>query len=110
MSSSSQWSDSPEVTFKLLKVPWTLAVDELPAVVPPHGLSTEWQWYALLTHLRNEHIAHVVDLFRYVYFAMTSFATRQNAEFTGSKCLNAVFLKTKNMFVVPHFERAYLGN
>ena len=23
-----QWSDSPEVTFKLLKEPWTLAVDE----------------------------------------------------------------------------------
>ena len=40
-----QWSDSPEVTFKLLKEPWTLAAEELPAVVPPRGLSTEWQWY-----------------------------------------------------------------
>ena len=29
-----QWSDSPEVTFQLLKEPWTPAVDELPAVVP----------------------------------------------------------------------------
>ena len=40
-----QWSDSPEVTFKVLKEPWTPAVDELPAVVPPRGLSTERQWY-----------------------------------------------------------------
>ena len=40
-----QWSDSPEVTFKLLKEPWTPAVDKLPAVVPPRGLSTECQWY-----------------------------------------------------------------
>ena len=40
-----QWSDSPEVTFLLFKEPWTPAVDELPAVGPQRGLSTERQWY-----------------------------------------------------------------
>ena len=45
VSSSSQWSDSLEVTFKLLKEPLTLAAEELPAVVPPRGLSTERHWY-----------------------------------------------------------------
>ena len=38
-------SDSPEVKHELLKAPWTPDVDDLPAVVPPRGLSAECQWY-----------------------------------------------------------------
>ena len=36
---------SPEVKINLLKEPWTPDVDELPAIVPPRGLSAERQWY-----------------------------------------------------------------
>ena len=38
-------SDSPEVEISLLKEPWTTDPEELPAVIPPRGLSTERQWY-----------------------------------------------------------------
>ena len=37
--------DRPEVETDLLKEPWEPEVDELPSVVPPHGLSAERQWY-----------------------------------------------------------------
>lgn len=38
-------SDLYEVKIYLLKEPWTPDVNELPAVVPPHGLKAEQQWY-----------------------------------------------------------------
>ena len=38
-------SESAEVKFHLLKEPWTPGVEELSSVIPPHGLSAEWQWY-----------------------------------------------------------------
>ena len=37
--------DSTEVKHELLKAPWTPDVNDLPAVIPPRGLSAERQWY-----------------------------------------------------------------
>lgn len=37
--------DTPEVKYDLLKTPWTPDDDNLPGVVPPHGLNAERQWY-----------------------------------------------------------------
>ena len=38
-------SDSPEIKIDLFKVPWNPLQEELPAVVPPKGLSAKRQWY-----------------------------------------------------------------
>ena len=38
-------SDSAEVPFTVLKEPWTPEADEMPSVIPPHGLSANRQWY-----------------------------------------------------------------
>ena len=37
--------DSPEVKLDLWKEPWTPSIEMLPNVIPPHGLSTDRQWY-----------------------------------------------------------------
>lgn len=37
--------DTPEMELELLKESWEPDVDELPTIVPPHGLSAERQWY-----------------------------------------------------------------
>ncbi len=37
-------SESAEVEFELLKAPWA-AEEDFPAVVPPHGLNADRQWY-----------------------------------------------------------------
>ena len=38
-------SNSPEMKYDLLKAPWNLPSEELPAVVLPKGLTAERQWY-----------------------------------------------------------------
>ena len=38
-------SDTEERSINLLKQPWTPDVDELPAIVSPHGLNADRQWY-----------------------------------------------------------------
>ena len=40
-----EYSDSAEVTFKLLKEAWTPDAAELPTVISPHGLSVDCQCY-----------------------------------------------------------------